>query len=119
MAETEKKAAASATSTSDAGAATATSRTGPRVKWDTTNLKSSYANVCNVTSTREEVVLNFGINQDWDRGAAELEVQLTDRIIMSPFAAKRLTDMLNKLMSEYQSRYGSLAQPSGGSTGIQ
>src|SRR2546422_928794 len=29
------------------------------IRWDDSNLKSSYANVCNVSSTREEVVLVF------------------------------------------------------------
>ncbi len=28
-----------------------------KIKWDDSNMKSSYANVCNVTSTREEVVM--------------------------------------------------------------
>ena len=78
------------------------------VRWNTGNLKSSYANVCNVTSTREEVVLNFGVNQNWERGQRELEIQLTDRLILSPFAAKRLNLMLNKLISEYEGRYGEL-----------
>ncbi|MBW2102868.1 MAG: DUF3467 domain-containing protein [Deltaproteobacteria bacterium] len=78
------------------------------IRWNTANLKSSYANVCNVTSTREEVVLNFGINQSWERGQQEMEIQLTDRIILSPFAAKRLSTMLTRLMGEYEARYGEL-----------
>ena len=36
-----------------------------KVKWDTSQLKSSYCNFCNANSTREEVVLNFGVNQTW------------------------------------------------------
>jgi hypothetical protein len=35
----------------------------PKVKWDDANMKSSYANVCNVTSTREEVILLFHRSQ--------------------------------------------------------
>jgi hypothetical protein len=80
----------------------------PRVKWVTQGLKSSYANFCNATSTREEVVLNFGVNQNWDRVADEVEIELDHRIILSPFAAKRLTDLLQKLMAEYENRYGEL-----------
>ena len=38
------------------------------IRWDDSSLKSSYANVCNVSSTREEIVLIFGINQTWERG---------------------------------------------------
>ena len=79
-----------------------------RVKWDTSQLQNSYANVCSVTSTREEVVLNFGINQAWERGRREMEVQLTNRIILSPFAAKRMAEGLNRLLAEYESRYGKL-----------
>ena len=80
----------------------------PTIHWDTTNLKSAYANVCNVTSTREEVVLNFGINQAWERGVQELKIELTNRLILSPFAAKRLATMLSKLIDEYEDRYGTL-----------
>src|SRR5713226_5754901 len=78
------------------------------VRWDDSNLKSSYANVCNVSSTREEVVLVFGINHAWERGQNEVQVQLTDRLILSPFAAKRLTGLLNNIMRDYESRFGTL-----------
>lgn len=80
----------------------------PAVKWDTSKVQSAYANVCSVTSTREEVVLNFGINQAWERGQQAVEIQLTNRIILSPFAAKRMAAGLNRLLDEYESRYGKL-----------
>jgi hypothetical protein len=79
-----------------------------RLRWDTSGLKSSYCNVANATSTREEVILNFGVNENWDRPRAELQVQLLHRIILSPFAAKRLQELLTKLIREYESRYGEL-----------
>jgi hypothetical protein len=79
-----------------------------RVRWNTAELKSSYCNVANATSTREEVVLNFGVNQNWDRAAPELEIQLQHRIILSPFAAKRLNDLLGRLLKEYETRYGEM-----------
>ncbi len=87
--------------------------TTPKVRWDSSKLQSSYANVCSVTSTREEVVLNFGINQAWERGQTEMEIQLTNRIILSPFAARRMADGLNKLLVEYESRYGKLSSEGG------
>jgi len=79
-----------------------------RLRWDTSGLKSSYCNVANATSTREEVILNFGVNENWDRPRTELEVQLLHRIILSPFAAKRLQELLTKLIREYETRYGEL-----------
>lgn len=91
-----------------ATAAAKTDIQGPQVRWDTSNLKSSYANVCNATCTREEVVLNFGINQNWDRTQKEFEIELTHRIILSPFAAKRMTELLQKLISDYEAKHGEL-----------
>ena len=71
-------------------------------------MRSSYANVCNVASTREEVVVLFGTNQAWKGVEAEVRVQLSDRIIMSPFAAKRLAQLLGSVVQQYESRFGSL-----------
>jgi len=79
-----------------------------KVKWNTTGLKSSYANFCNATSTREEVVLNFGVNHNWERSPEEMEIDLEHRLVLSPFAAKRLNQLLAKLITEYESRYGEL-----------
>ncbi len=82
---------------------------GPRIRWDDTNMKSSYANVCNVASTREEIVLLFGINQAWHSGQAEIPIQLTDRLILSPHVAKRLSILLDNVLKEYESRFGQLS----------
>jgi hypothetical protein len=65
--------------------------------------------VCNVASTREEVVLLFGINQAWHGGQQEVTVQLTDRIILTPFAAKRLSILLSNLIQQHESRFGALS----------
>ncbi len=80
----------------------------PRIVWDSTNMRSAYANVFNVAGAREEFVFFFGMNQSWDAGQKELKVQLTDRIVMSPFAAKRLSTLLNNVIKDYEARHGSL-----------
>ena len=80
----------------------------PQMRVNAADQKSTYCNMCNANSTREEVVLNFGVNQNWDRGAEGLDVSMEHRIILSPFAAKRLSEMLAKLIEEYESRYGAL-----------
>ncbi len=80
----------------------------PTVQFDVSNLQSSYANVCNVSSTREEVVLAFGVNNVWERGQANIQVQLTNRIVLNPFAAKRLAAVLTRVVTEYESRFGTL-----------
>src|SRR5712691_11657276 len=82
-----------------------------KLKWDTTNLRSSYSNFCNANSTREEVVLNFGVNKTRERGAQDaLDIELNHRIVLSPFAAKRLTEVMQNLMKEYEARYGALPE---------
>ena len=81
----------------------------PKVKWDDSKMSSTYANVCNVASTREEMLLFFGINQNWDSASNEVTVQLSDRIILSPYAAHRLYTLLGNTLAEYEKRYGPLA----------
>ena len=79
-----------------------------KIVWDSSNMRSAYANVFNVAGAREEFVFFFGMNQAFDAGQQELRVQLTDRIVMSPFAAKRLSTLLNNVLTDYEARYGSL-----------
>jgi hypothetical protein len=88
--------------------ANASSIEGTTIKWDDSNMRSTYANVCHVSSTREEVVLLFGLNQAWNRGQKEVTIQLTERVIVSPYAAKRLGVLLNSVVHEYESRFGAL-----------
>ena len=78
----------------------------PKIVWDDSNMRSVYANVANVAGTREEIVLLFGMNQAWHSGQKEVKIQLTDRVILSPFAAKRLTILLNNIVQDYEKRYG-------------
>src|SRR5262245_54819420 len=93
--------------------------TGVSVRWDDSNMRSLYANVCNVTGTREEIVLLFGVNQAWQSGVKELTVQLQDRIILNPHAAKRLSLLLGRLLEAYESRYGTLQIETSGQGGPQ
>jgi len=74
----------------------------------TANLKSSYCNMCSANATREEIVLNFGLNQDWDRALPNPELTLEHRVILHPALAKRLAQLLNKVVGEYEARHGAL-----------
>jgi hypothetical protein len=81
----------------------------PTVKWDDSKMQTAYANVVNAASTREEVSLLFGTNQTWKAGEErEYIVQLSHRIVLNPYAAKRLLVLLSKLMQEYERRFGPL-----------
>ena len=63
----------------------------PNLKWDDSSMSTSYANVVNVSVTREECGLFFGTNLTTGIGGiGEVTIKLSDRIIMTPHAAKRL-----------------------------
>jgi hypothetical protein len=91
-----------------AGGGTTQDTTQLKIRWDSSNMRSAYANVFNVAGTREEVVLFFGMNQSWDASQREVTVQLSDRIVLSPFVAKRLSLVLSNVIRDYESRYGKL-----------
>ena len=84
------------------------SSSAPVVRWDDSNLRSTYCNVVNATGTREEIILLFGNHQTWHSEVKEVVVQLSERIVLNPFAAKRLHALLGIVLREYESRYGTL-----------
>jgi hypothetical protein len=80
----------------------------PQVRWDDSNMRTAYANVCNVIGTREEIMLLFGANQAWQGGQREVRVVLSDRVVLNPYAAKRLCRMLEQGLKEYEAQFGEL-----------
>lgn len=80
----------------------------PQIVWDDSKMQTSYANVCNVLGTREEIMLLFGANQAWQAEQKEVKVVLSNRVVLNPYAAKRLLALLEMGLREYESRYGDL-----------
>ena len=100
-AKTEGAAKDGAASGNGAGQAT--------LKWDDSDMSTSYANVVNLSMTREEVGLYFGTNLTSGMApTTELTIKLSDRIIMTPLAAKRLSVLLAANLKAYEDRYGAL-----------
>jgi hypothetical protein len=80
-----------------------------QLQWDDRRMATSFANVVNIQSTREQVDLFFGTNQTWNASAdGTLTIELSNRLILSPFAAKRLSIALSGVIREYEQRYGAL-----------
>ncbi len=86
----------------------ARSKKQPKVNWDDSSMATNYANVVNAASTREEVILLFGTNQSWKGLEEEVDVHLSNRIILNPFAAKRLALLLGGVVAQYEKRFGVL-----------
>ena len=79
------------------------------VRWDDSQMVTNFANVVNVQSTREQVDVFFGTNQTWNiADEKRIAVALNNRVILTPFAAKRLLTILGSVLKEYENRYGEL-----------
>ncbi len=86
----------------------ATTKGQPKVNWDDSKMATTYANVVNAASTREEVILLFGTNQSWKGVGDEVDVALSNRVILNPYAAKRLAILLGGVVTQYEKRFGPL-----------
>ena len=78
------------------------------VNWDDSNMEEAYANVANVSCTREEVTLLFGTNQTWHAGQKDLTILLSHRIMLSPYAAKRMLLLLDATIKKYEATFGDI-----------
>ncbi len=80
----------------------------PRVVWHDEDMRTTYANAVNAVSTMEEVAIFFGVNKSWNPGEGDLEVDLSDRMVLNPHAAKRLWTILGAVLNQYEGRFGPL-----------
>lgn len=80
-----------------------------KVEWNDERMQTTFANVVNIQGTKEQVELFFGTNRTWNVTADELvKVDLTNRLILTPYAAKRLSNILIGVLREYEARHGVL-----------
>lgn len=81
-----------------------------KIVWDDAHMQTSFANVINVLNTREEFTLLFGTNQSWNVASSrELTVKLSNRIVITPYAAKRLATLLLARVQDYEQRFGKMS----------
>jgi len=79
-----------------------------KINWDDSNMRSAFPDAFNVSRARDEIALWFGRKQAEDADRSEVTVQLTNRIIISPFTAKRLANRFKDVIQAYESKYGPL-----------
>jgi len=95
--------------TDAAGQAEDETRRKASVKWNKDDMATSFANVVNIQGTREQVEFFFGINHSWGADTeGPVQVDLNNRVIMTPYAAKRLHLILTGVLREYEARHGVL-----------
>lgn len=79
------------------------------IAWREESMATQFANVVNVQGTREQVDLFFGTNRTWNVAETDkVVVDLSNRIILTPLAAKRLHAVLGGVLAEYENRHGRL-----------
>lgn len=86
-----------------------------KTRWDTSDLRTTYADACNVSLTRDEVAILFGTSPARQAGVEEMTGRVSNCIILNPLSAKRAVKLLGEFLREFEARYG--AVDSGSSLG--
>jgi hypothetical protein len=89
----------------------------PTLRWDDANMQSRYANVVQVTGTREEIAILLGTHKVWHKEVKEVVVPLEERVLLNPHAAKRLLLQLSIMLRAYETRYGAISLDGVSATG--
>jgi hypothetical protein len=74
---------------------------------DESHIAGTYANFCRVTGTPEELIVDFGLNKQVGGNSPET-IQLTQRIIVNFFTAKRLAAALVMAVQRHEQAFGLL-----------
>jgi len=75
---------------------------------DETLLQSAYTNFVRVTGTAEEVILDVGLNKEQPQGGIQPTVEITQRIVVSFYTAKRLLNAIRMSVLRHEANFGRL-----------
>jgi len=78
-----------------------------QVPVDESHIVATYANFCRVTGTPDELIVDVGLNKQVG-GTAPETIQLTQRIIVNFFTAKRLAYALGHAVARHEQAFGTL-----------
>lgn len=81
-------------------------RPGAGVRWDESRARRAHANECAVSASREQFVISFGVGQAPQPGQGVALVEVAQRVGMTPYVAKQLAVLLDRVLREYEARYG-------------
>src|SRR2546421_6063038 len=101
------------------GGTTGTGQPNVQVLLDERELRTMYTNAYRIHTAAEEVVIDFGFNmpdpntQPGSGTQPRLLFKVTDRVIMSYGAAKRLTMSLQQLIKRYEQQFGEIPMQPG------
>ena len=78
-----------------------------QIETDESKLIAAYANFCRVMGTPEELIVDFGLNPQ-PMGNSVQPVQITQRIVVNYFTAKRLLSALQMSVQRHEAVFGVL-----------
>jgi hypothetical protein len=82
-----------------------------RLRVDERSMKTDYANAFRTNATAEEVLLDFGLNlvaPTAQQNQPEIIFQVTERVIMNYYSAKRLAITLSQMIRRHEEQFGAL-----------
>ncbi len=83
-----------------------------KLNWKDDNMKSLYSNITSITGGKEEIIALFGMTELWKENQEEINVDIIERVVMSPYTAKRLAIMLNNTLVAYENKFGTIINQS-------
>lgn len=81
--------------------------TGVQIRLNESKLVSSCANFCRISSTPEELILDMGLNTQ-PMSPETQNVELTQRVILNHYTAKRLLNTLLTALQCHEPAFGAL-----------
>lgn len=74
---------------------------------DDAQVEAIYANLCRVSSTPEEVILDLALNPN-PVGGQNATIRVSQRVILNHFTAKRLAALLGATVQRHEQTFGVL-----------
>ncbi len=78
-----------------------------RIELNDQDVDALYANLCRVSSTPEEVILDLALNPN-PMGVTDQVLKVTQRVILNHFTAKRLAALLTATVQRHEQAFGRL-----------
>ena len=79
----------------------------PPVEIDDSKAVACYTNFCRVTGTPEELIIDFGLNNQ-PMGVPTEPIPITQRIVLNYFTAKRMLAALQMSVQRHEAAFGVL-----------
>ncbi|MEW4529772.1 DUF3467 domain-containing protein [Maioricimonas sp. JC845] len=78
-----------------------------RIELDDSATNATYANLCRVSSSPEELIIDFALNPNPVSGQSQ-RLPVSQRVILNHYTAKRLAALLSATVQRHEQAFGAL-----------